>query len=103
GRLNVAMHYTARFGGSQRARGLLNYVQSQGERHWPITTHTRFQCFAIDQFHGVETLAVLLSIISHPRDVWMMNVRSRTCFAKKTRSRAGILRHSALDDLEGNL
>jgi hypothetical protein len=32
----------------------------------------------------------------------MMNVRSRTRFAQKTRPRARILRHLPVDDLEGN-
>src|SRR5216110_3787387 len=60
------------------------------------------QGFAFDQFHGVETLAVLLSVIGHPGNVWMMNVRSCARFTQKTRPRAQILRHSALDDLESS-
>src|SRR5437764_11640091 len=40
GWLDVAMHYAARFRGSQCARGLLNYFQGECERHWPITAHT---------------------------------------------------------------
>ena len=102
GWLDVAMHYAARFRGSQCARGLLNYFQGECERHWPITAHTGFQGFAFDQFHGVETLAILLSVIGHPGNVWMMNVRSCARFAQKTRPRAQILRHSALDDLESS-
>jgi hypothetical protein len=78
------VHNTACFRGSQRARTLLNHFQRDGERHWPVTAHTGLQCFALDQFHGVETLAILLSVISHPGNIWMMNVRSGTCFAQKT-------------------
>ena len=96
------MHHAACFRGSQRARGLLNYFQRESERHWPITAHTGFQRFALDQFHGIETLAVLLSIISHPSNIWMMNVRSCARFAQKTRPRAGILRDAPVDDLESN-
>src|SRR5437867_11103262 len=96
------MHNTARFRGSQRARGLLNYFQGEGKRHWPITPYTGFKRFSLDQFHGIETLAILLSITGHPSDIRMMNVRGRARFAQKTRPRAGILRDAPVDDLEGN-
>src|SRR5437667_8980725 len=96
------MHHTAHFRGSQCERGLLNYFQRNSERHWPITAHTGFERFALDQFHGIETFAVLLAVISHPSNVWMMNVRSRARFAQKTRPRAGILRHFPVDDFQGN-
>src|SRR5207249_8421993 len=97
------MHDTACFRGSQRTRGLLNYFQRKSRRHWSITANAGFQRFALNQFHGIETLAVLLSVISHPSDVGMMNVCSRARFAQKTRTRPGILRHPAVDDLESNL
>src|SRR5207248_10148310 len=58
---------------------------------------------APNQFHGTETLPDLLSVISHASDVRMMNVCSRARFAQKTRTRPGILRHSAVDDLESDL
>src|SRR5260370_33007498 len=96
------MHYTADFCHRQRACCLLNYLQSDCKRHWSIAPHTRFQRFALDEFHGIETLPVLFAIKSHPSDVGMVNVRSRARFAQKTRARAGILRHAAVDDLEGN-
>src|SRR6266487_1563686 len=76
--------------------------KARGERHWPIAAYTGFQRFSLDQFHDIETLALLLSIVSHPGNIWMMNVRSRARFAQKTRPRAGILRHPTVDDLEGN-
>ena len=96
------MHHTADFRDCQRARGLLNYFQREGQRHWPITAHTGFKRFSLDQFHGIETLAILLSVISHPSNVWMMNVRSRARFAQKTRPRAGIVCHAPVDDLKSN-
>src|SRR5439155_1487221 len=96
------MHHTAHFRGSQCECGLLNYFQRNSERHWPITVHTGFERFAIDQFHGIEALAVLFSVISHPSNVWMMNVRSGTRFAQKPRARAGILRNTSVDDLQRN-
>ena len=97
------MHDTACFRGSQRTRGLLNYFQRKSKRHWSITANAGFQRFALNQFHGIETLAVLLSVISHASDVGMMNVCSRARFAQKTRTRPGILRDSAVDDLESDL
>src|SRR4029077_21217162 len=47
-------------------------------------------------------LAVLLSIKGDPSHIRMMNVRSRSRFAQKTRSRAGILRGAPVDDLESS-
>ena len=94
------MHHAACFGGCQRARGLLNYFQRESKRHWPFTAHTCFQRLALDQFHGIEAFAVLLSVISHPSNIWMMNVRSCARFAQKTRSRIRILRDAAIYDLE---
>src|SRR5882724_2612126 len=94
------MHHTAHFRGSQCERGLLDYFQGNSERHWPIAAHTLFERFALDEFHGVKALAVLLSVIGHPSNVWRMNVCSRARFAQKTRSRAGILRHASIDDFE---
>src|SRR5438067_4601199 len=96
------MHNTADFRDSQRARGLLNYFQSDGKRHWPITADTGLKRFSFDEFHGIETLAVLLSIKGHLSDIRMMNVRSRARFAQKPRSRAGILRYTPIDDLKSN-
>src|SRR6058998_1838302 len=96
------MHYTADFGDRQRTRGLLNYFQGDGKRHWSITPYTGFERFALEKFHGVETLAVLLTIISHLSNIWMMNVRSRARLAQKTRPRARILRHLPVDHLESD-
>src|SRR5206468_6185803 len=96
------MHHPAHFRGSQCERGLLDYFQSNSEGQWPITAHTVFQCFSLDQFHGIETFAVLLAVISDPSNVWMMNVCSRARFAQRPGSRAGILRHASIDDFERN-
>src|SRR5262249_38653772 len=101
--LDIAMYHTACFGSSQRPRSLLDYLQRERERHWAIAADTGFQCFAFNQFHGVETLAVLLPVISHPRNVWMMNIRSRARLTQKTRPRAGILGYAPVDDFEGHL
>src|SRR5207244_13169869 len=94
--------YTSDFCDSQRACCLLNYLQSDCKRHWSITPHTRFQRFALDEFHGIETLPLLFAIKSHPGDVGVMNVRSRARFAQKTRPRAGIVCHAPVDDLKSN-
>src|SRR6266550_2281844 len=94
------MHYATYFRGGQCERGLLDYFQGKRERHWPITAHTVFQRFAFDQFHGIETFVILLPVISHPSNIWMVNVRCRARFAQKPGSRAGILRHAAVDNFQ---
>src|SRR5512132_555209 len=96
------MHDTAGFRSGESARRLLDYIQRDGERHPAIAAHTRFERFAFDQFHRVETLAILLAVIRHPGNIWVTNVRRRTRFAQKARSRARILRDLAIDDLESN-
>src|SRR5262245_18318436 len=95
------MHDTARFRSRESACGLLNYIQSHGERHWSIAPYTRFKRFAFDEFHSIETLAVLFSIINHASNIRMMNVRSCSRLAQKTRTCVGISRHFPVDDLEG--
>src|SRR4029453_12289807 len=97
---DVAMHHAARFRDSQRARSLLSYFQGRSEWHWSITPHTCFERFAMDKFHRIETLAVLLSVISHLSNVWVMNVRGCARFAQKTGSRIAILRDAPVDDFE---
>src|SRR5690349_5234197 len=96
------MHYAAYFRGSQCERGLLDYLQGKSERHWPITAHTRFQRFTLDQFHGIETFVILLPVIGNPSNVWMVDVRCRARFAQKPGSRAGILRHAPVDNFQRN-
>src|SRR5262249_19161652 len=100
--LDVAMHDTAGFCSNKSTCSLFNHIQCQGERHGSVATYTRFERFAFDQFHRVETLAILFTVICHSSHVWMTNVRGRTRFAQKTRSRARVLRHFAIDNLESN-
>src|SRR5437899_11678081 len=96
------MHDTADFCHSQRARGLLDYLQSNSEGHWPIAADAGLERFAFDQFHGIEALAILFAVISHPSDIWMMNVRSVARFVHETRPRARILRHASVNELQRN-
>src|SRR4029453_8450760 len=96
------MHDTAGFFSPQSARGLFNYVQRKCKRHGSVTAYTRFERFALDQFHRVETLAILFAVICHPSHIWMTNVRRRTRFAQKTGPRAGVLCNLAIDDFESN-
>src|SRR4249919_1453641 len=96
------MHHAAGFRSGESTCSLLDHIQSDGERHRSIAAHARFERFAFDQFHRVETLAILFAVICHPSHIWMTNVRRRTRFAQKTGSRARILRHLAIDDLESN-
>src|SRR5437762_1308645 len=96
------MHNTAGFCSHKSTCRLLNYIQGDGELHRCIPAHSRFERFAFDQFHRVETLAILFAVIDHPSNMWVTNIRSRTSFAQKTRSRARVLRDLAIDDLESN-
>src|SRR6476646_1816516 len=96
------MHDATGFCSHQSARGLFNYVQRKWERQGSVTAYTRFERFALDQFHRVETLAILFAVICHSSHVWMTNVRGRTRFAQKTRPRPGVLRNLAIDDFESN-
>src|SRR5215475_10790716 len=96
------MHDTADFSDRQRARGLLDHFQGQGNGHWPIAPYMRFERFTLDQFHGVETLTVLLSVINHASNIGMMNLCSRPRFAQKARAGARILRNAMVNDLEGD-
>src|SRR4029077_11921432 len=76
GRLDVAMHHTALFGGGQRARSLLNHFQRGRERHRTFATNLGFERFACDQRHDVETFAILFAIVTDARDIRMMDLRS---------------------------
>src|SRR5436190_4952033 len=96
------MHNTTDFCSHKSACRLLDYIQGDGELHRSIPAHARFKRFAFDQFHRVETLAILFAVIDHPSNIWVTNIRSRTRFAQKTRSRARVLRDLAIDDLESN-
>src|SRR5262249_19367319 len=101
-RLYVPMHDTACFSSNQRPCRLLNYFQRKREWHWPVAADTGFERFALDQFHGIKTLAVSLPIVSDASDVWMTNVRRCARFTQKTRPRVGNLCYAAVDDFESN-
>src|SRR4029077_9831414 len=92
GRLDVAMHNAALFRGGQRARGLLNHFQRQREWHRTFAPHFGFERFAFDQFHDVETFALLFAVMSDARDTGMTDLRGRARFAQETRSDSGHLR-----------
>src|SRR6266496_3960367 len=52
------MHDAACIRSSESTCRLLDYIQSDGERHRSIAAHTRFKRFAFDQFHRVKTLSI---------------------------------------------
>jgi hypothetical protein len=97
GRLDVAMHNAALFRGGQRARGLLNHFKRQRERQRTFAPHFGLERFAFDQFHDVETFAVLFTVVSDPRDIRMADLRGRARFAQEARSRPWILCDSSVD------
>src|SRR5207245_10921988 len=53
--LDVAMHNAALFRGGQRARGLFAYFKRLRERHGAVAANPRFEGFAFDQLHHIET------------------------------------------------
>src|SRR6266550_4320833 len=52
----------------------------------------RFERFAFDQFHHIETLTVLLAVMTDTRDIRMTDLRGRARFAQETRSDSRHLR-----------
>ena len=94
------MHDAARFRRRQCARGLLNHFKSQRKRHWTFATNPGLERFALDQFHDIETLAVLFTVVSDTRDVRMMDLRGCSCLAQEARPYAGNFRNAPVDYLE---
>src|SRR5947208_5421966 len=97
GRLDVAMHNAALFGGGQRACTLLNHFKRETERHRALTPDLGLKRFALDQFHNVKTFTVLFAVVTDTRDVRMTNLRSRPRFAQEARSRPGVLCECSVD------
>ena len=83
------MHNTTRFCRSQCARRLLYHFKRQRQRHRTFAPHFGLERFAFDQFHDVETFAVLFTVVSDPRDIRMADLRGRARFAQEARSRPG--------------
>src|SRR4029077_19386078 len=103
GWFDVAMNDATRFRRSQCSRGLFCYFQGEGERHWSFTPDARFERLSLDQFHDIETLASLFSIVTDLRDIRMVNLRSGARFAEETRAHAGIFRRRPVDHFERDL
>ena len=91
------MHNATRFCRSQCARRLLYHFKRQRQRHRTFAPHFGLERFAFDQFHDIETLAVLFTVVSDTRDIRMTDLRGRARFAQEARSCAGILRDSSVD------
>jgi len=66
--------------------GLLNHFECQRERHWPIAADPRFERFAFDQLHDVETLTVLFTIVSDTRDIGVTDLRRHPRFRARSAS-----------------
>src|SRR6266446_1656086 len=91
--LDVAVHHTARFRCGQCARRLFDYFERLRERHGAIAANPLFERLAFDQLHDIETLTVLLTVMTDVRDIRMTDLRGRARFAQETRSDAGHLRN----------
>src|SRR4029077_18348987 len=100
--LDVSVHDTARFGGSQSTRNLLDNFQCERKRQWTFPPDFGLECFAFDQLHDVETLTVLFAVVTHARDIWMMNLRGRARFAQETRSDSRHLRDFSVYDFKSD-
>ena len=94
---------TPHFSAAASARAACSITSKrQRERHWTFAPHFGLERFAFDQFHDVETFAVLFSVVTHSRDVRMVDLRGCARFAQETRSDAGHLRHLSVDDFESD-
>ena len=102
GWLNVPMHHTAGFRRSQGSHSLLNHFECQRERQWPVAANPRFERFAFDQLHDIETLAVLFTVVTDARNIRMANLRGSTRFPQETRARSGISRRASVDYFKGD-
>src|SRR5438094_6298596 len=100
--LDVAVHHAARFRGAQCARRLFDYFERDCERHWTFATDLSFERFAFDQFHDIETLTVLLAVMTHARDIRMTDLRGRARFAQETRSDSRHLRDFSVYDFKSD-
>ena len=72
----------------------------QRERHWTFATNLGLERFALDQFHDVETFAVLLPVMTHTRDVRVMDLRGCSRLAQEARPYARNFRNVSVDYLE---
>src|SRR5436853_1485787 len=102
GRLDVAMHHTALFGGGQRARSLLDHFKRQRELHRTFAADLGFERFAFDQLHDIETLTVLLAVMTDARDIGMTDLGGRPRFTQETRSDSGHLRDFSVYDFQSD-
>src|SRR6266487_4674165 len=91
-RFDVAMDNAAGFGGSQSTRNLLDNFQRERKRQWTFPPDFGLECFALDQLHHIEAFAILFTVMTDPRDVWMVNVRSGAGFTQEARPDSASLR-----------
>src|SRR6266550_1388976 len=100
--LDVAVNHAARFRGGQCARRLFDYFESDCERQRTFAPHFGFKRFALDQLHDIETLTVLLAVMTDARDVRMTDLRGRARFTQEARSDSGHLRDFLVYDFESD-
>ena len=97
------MDNTACFSRRQTACCLFCHLQCQSQRKRPAALHPRFERFAMDQFHRVKTFAILFAIMNHPRDIRMLDLRSRTRFPQESGMCCGIFGQLSTDDFEATV
>src|SRR5207302_6064163 len=94
--------HAARFRRGQGARRLFDCFERLREGHGPIAANPRFERFAFDQLHDVETLTVLLAVLTDARDIGMTDLRGRARFAQETRSDSRHLRDFSVYDFKSD-
>src|SRR6266567_633133 len=61
-----------------------------------------FERFAFDQLHDIETLTVLLAVMTDARDIRMTDLGGRPRFTQETRSDSGHLRDFSVYDFQSD-
>ena len=56
----------------------------------------------MDKLHGIKALPILLTVMSHSRNVRMMNLRGRSGFPQESRTSGRIFRQLSTDDFKRN-
>ena len=102
GRLEVPVNDPACFRRDQRLRGLHGNFQHQAGWQGSVPTHPGIKRLAFDQFHRVETLAVLFAVVRNRRNIGMLELRGCPCFAQEALTGGGVVGNAAANDLEGH-
>ena len=102
GWLEITMDDSTRFSRGQSPGRLDAYFKRQRRRQWTFPSHAFFERLSLHELHDIETVAVLLAIISDLGDIGMMQSRCRTCLAQEPRASGRISCPLRVDDFKGD-